>query len=373
MKILLLGEYSNVHQNLATGLRALGHEVTVASDGDGWKNYRRDIDLSRKSTGYVDSIKFYIKLCQQFRSFKNYDVVQIINPVFLSLKAERIWKFYKFLRQNNKKVFLGAFGMDHYYVKTCLDGHTFRYSDFNLDQQIRISKENAIWLNDWLKGEKGKLNQYIAQDCDGIIAGLYEYYVSYQKDYKEKLVHIPFPIHLNSKEEFKVRGKNSKIRFFIGIQKKRSEYKGTDIMLKALQRLEKDYPSLCEIVKVESVPFYQYIQLMDDSDVILDQLYSYTPAMNALEAMAKGLVVVGGGEPEYYELIGDDTLKPVINVLPDEEHVFTSLQHILKNSHLVETLSLKSRQFIEKYHDCIIVAQQYIDFWGNNSSEQLSK
>lgn len=112
---------------------------------------------------------------------------------------------------------------------------------------------------------------------------------------------------------------------------------------------------------------------MDDSDVILDQLYSYTPAMNALEAMAKGLVVVGGGEPEYYELIGDDTLKPVINVLPDEEHVFTSLQHLLKNSHLVETLSLKSRQFIEKYHDCIIVAQQYIDFWGNNSSEQLSK
>ena len=37
MRILLMGEYSNVHNTLAIGLRALGHEVTVASDGDSWK------------------------------------------------------------------------------------------------------------------------------------------------------------------------------------------------------------------------------------------------------------------------------------------------------------------------------------------------
>ena len=37
MKILLLGDYSNVHATLALGLRALGHKVTLASDGDTWK------------------------------------------------------------------------------------------------------------------------------------------------------------------------------------------------------------------------------------------------------------------------------------------------------------------------------------------------
>ena len=47
MRILLLGEYSNVHWTLAKGLRTLGHEVTVASNGDFWKNYPRDIDLAR--------------------------------------------------------------------------------------------------------------------------------------------------------------------------------------------------------------------------------------------------------------------------------------------------------------------------------------
>lgn len=48
MKILLLGEYSNVHATLAEGLRMLGHDVTVASNGDFWKNYPRDISLVRR-------------------------------------------------------------------------------------------------------------------------------------------------------------------------------------------------------------------------------------------------------------------------------------------------------------------------------------
>ncbi len=48
MKILLMGEYSNVHATLAEGLRKLGHQVTVLSNGDFWKNYPRDIDLVRK-------------------------------------------------------------------------------------------------------------------------------------------------------------------------------------------------------------------------------------------------------------------------------------------------------------------------------------
>ena len=48
MRILLIGEYSNVHNTLAKGLQALGHDCVVASDGDHWKNYPRDIDLRRE-------------------------------------------------------------------------------------------------------------------------------------------------------------------------------------------------------------------------------------------------------------------------------------------------------------------------------------
>lgn len=43
MKILLLGEASNLHWTLAEGLRSLGHQVTVASNGSHWMDNSRDI------------------------------------------------------------------------------------------------------------------------------------------------------------------------------------------------------------------------------------------------------------------------------------------------------------------------------------------
>ena len=88
MKILLIGEYSNVHHSLATGLRALGHSVTVVSDGDGWKNYPRDIDISRTSTHPWHTLSYLLRLHRLWPKLKGYDVVQLINPVFLELKAE---------------------------------------------------------------------------------------------------------------------------------------------------------------------------------------------------------------------------------------------------------------------------------------------
>ena len=60
MRILLIGEYSNVHWTLAEGLRSLGHEVCVASNGDFWKNYKRNISLTR-SKSKISGIKLLLK------------------------------------------------------------------------------------------------------------------------------------------------------------------------------------------------------------------------------------------------------------------------------------------------------------------------
>ena len=363
MKILLLGDYSNVHATLAKGLRQLGHEVTVASDGDGWKNYPRDVDLYRNmNLGKWRTLRYFWHLLKAFRKFRGYDVVQLINPVFLPLKAERMMPFYKYLRHHNKHVFLGAFGMDHYWVKAGLDCTTFRYSDFNMGVEVRESEENDIWISDWLRGAKGELNKRIANNCDGIIAGLYEYYASYLSEFKDKLKYIPFPIIPQT--DIKVdEAIPKRIRFFIGIQKSRSEYKGTDIMLRALERVAQELPDRCEIVRVESVPFAEYVKLMHGSDVILDQLYSYTPAMNALEAMARGLIVVGGAEPEHYELTQEPELRPIINVQPNEESVYLALKDLALHPERIPQLKRDSVAYINKHHDYIKVAQRYLEAW----------
>lgn len=384
-----------MHATLAEGLRSFGHEVVVASDGDGWKDYPRDIDLKRPGTPGAGTLRqrlldaFYlVRLRWLFATkFRGFDVVQIINPVFLPLRAERIANYYRKLRRNNGKVFMAAYGMDHYWVKAGLDCKTFRYSDFNIGSVIRRDlPENKIFIDEWLNGPKGDLNKSIAEDCNGIPAGLYEYWASYSvylpDEHKYKLHYIPFPIKVNvasfPKESLmSAEGEASRpVRFFIGIQRSRSAYKGTDIMLRALERVKERYPQLVDIHKVESVPFEEYRRLMQNSDVILDQLYSYTPAMNALEAMSQGLVVVGGAEPEYYTLQeqsysngssnagNSEPLRPIINVAPNESSVYEALCSIVEHREELPRLKRESREFVKRYHDHTIVAEQYLNFWN---------
>lgn len=361
MRILLLGEYSNVHWTLAQGLRTLGHEVTVASNGDFWKDYPRDIDLTRRSVGKWDTLRYLWKLKRVMPRLKDYDVVQLINPMFLELQAKHILPFYQQLRRQNRSMFLGAYGMDKYWVEAGLDCHTFRYSDFNIGDEIRHSADNDAWIAEWLHGEKGRLNEYIAKDCDGIISGLYEYQKSYESHFADKLTYIPFPIELQPVE---IKALKYPFHFFIGIQKSRNEYKGTDIMLRALERLQQTYPDRVIIEKAENVPYDTYQRMIEHSDFLLDQLYSYTPGMNGLLAMSKGMILVGGGEEEHYTLLGEDELRPIINVQPNEESVYHELEQIVLHPERAEQMKQDSITYIQRHHDHIKVAQQYIDFWN---------
>lgn len=364
MRILLIGEYSNLHFTLATGLRSLGHHVTVASDGDGWKNYQRDIDITRKSYSLTGSITYTLNLAWNIQRLTGYDVVQIINPIFLNLKADKNLRFYKFLKKHNSKVFLGAFGVDHYWVKACLDKTTFRYSDFYYgDRELKLPANKGI-INDWLAGDKAKINIEIAETCDGIVACLYEYYVSYLTEFTSKLKYIPLPIDTGSLEKKDLSNPIDKVTFFIGIQAQRSVSKGTDVIYDVLQQVHKDYPNDSKICKVVSVPYHEYEKLMSGSDVLIDQLYSYTPAMNGLTAMGKGLVLVGGGEPEYYHLQGEKENKPIINVVADRNDIYEKLEQIIKEKHLITERAQSSICFVEKHHDHIKVAAEYIAFWS---------
>ena len=110
MKILLLGEASNLHWTLAEGLRTLGHDVTVASGGSGWMNNRRNIDLRRSGYGLAGSLRYIFDVVRYLPRFRNFDVVQLSNPVFLQLRPEKNRLVFDYLCRHNRKIFLDALG-----------------------------------------------------------------------------------------------------------------------------------------------------------------------------------------------------------------------------------------------------------------------
>lgn len=361
MRILLLGDYSNVHSTLSEGFKALGHECVVASDGDKWKDYPRDIDL-RREFGVKGNASFLCRLIKALPSFRGYDIVQLVNPIFFELKAERILPFYRYLRRHNKKVVLGAFGMDYYWAYVNTYERPLRYSDFNFGSQIRQDAEAQLYRNEWIGTPKERLTKHIAADCDGIVAGLYEYWVTYQQ-YKDKMTFIPFPMKMPA-ESVRI-SVGEKVKIFVGISRNRSAYKGTDIMLSAARAVQQKYPERLDLQVAEGVPFAQYEMMMNSSDAILDQLYSYTPAMNSLLAMSKGIINIGGGEPENYDILGETELRPIVNVQPTFESCYEEIEKLVLHPELIPDMKRQSIEYVKRHHDYIKVAQQYIDYYSN--------
>lgn len=365
MKILLINECSNLHTTLAKGLKELGHQVVTVSGGNGWRNYPRDISLVRKTPSHLDGLMYLARLYALLPQFRGYDVVQLTNPIFFDIKAERLFSIYDYLRRHNKSIFLGAFGTDHYWVKTCCQEKPLRYSDHNLGEQVRTNRDALIDQKEWIGTTKERLNKHIAQSCDGIIACLYEYWTCYQYAFADKTTFIPLPIETPLSAPQAAKTENPKmLKVFIGIDKERNEYKGTDIMLKAAEELKKKYPDRMTLEIATSVPFAQYQHMMDNSDVILDQLYSYTPSMNSLLAMSKGIVVVGGGEPENYDILGERELRPIVNVQPTYESVYHELEQLVIHPERIPELKRQSVEYIKKHHDFVKVAMQYVSFWN---------
>lgn len=378
MKILLFGEYSNVHWTLAQALRKLGHEVTVVSNGDEWKAYPADISLIRKP-GRWGRLIYLLRVLLLLPKLRGYDVVQLINPVhFVDLKAERAVRIYDYLRRHNKKVFLGAFGYDYHYVYDSVVRRTLRYCDFYTPTREVHHEWNDANERDWLHTYKKEACIHIAETCDGIISGLYEYDVAYRPYFSDKTTFIPLPIDVakgdgvkagHSKHYAQSTKQENKLRFFIGINRSRTMLKGTDIMLRALERLVADYSDRAAMVKAESVPFAEYKEMMCSSDVLLDQIYSYTPAMNALQAMSQGLVVVSGGEEENYGILGETELRPIINVQPDEEDVYRQLEWLVLHPERIAQLKRDSIEYVRRHHDSLKVAKRYLEAWRIDNSQ----
>ena len=76
MKILLIGEASNLHWTLAEGLRANGHTVTVVSHGSHWLNNKRDVSIVRRGYDLFHSIQYMADIIRHLPQMRGYDVVQ---------------------------------------------------------------------------------------------------------------------------------------------------------------------------------------------------------------------------------------------------------------------------------------------------------
>ncbi len=366
MKILLLGDASNYHRCLGDGLAALGHDVTVASAGSGWMDTDRNIDISRPLGGKLGGALLWAKLLAMQSRFKGYDIVQLSSPGFIEQRPNRIEKFFDLIRKHNGSVFLTALGTDHYFHKMCVDPNgPLKYNEWMINGKLtnHYHSHQSI-ATEWSGKLLEELARKIYSEVDGVVTALYEYDLSVKTVLPpDKVAYAGIPINTKSIKPVKMGETPQKVKFFLGRHKSRMSEKGTDIFERVARQLIDKHPSHCELEIVENLPYNKYIQQLRNAHVVLDQLYSYTPATNALLAMAMGLNTVSGGEPEFYDFIGEPSMRPVINGTPDNDKLFSTLEEIALHPEQIIPRGIEGREFVVKHNDYIIVAQRFVDFW----------
>ena len=375
MKILLVGEYSRLHNSLQEGLRALGHQVMVISTGDYFKKYPSDILLQRKfDTGLARKIKIAIYLLFKFditswhitrqffknaSSLKGFDVVQLINESSFGATPRDEIKMISFLKQNNKKLFLLSCGTDYLSVQHQLSDIN-PYSILSNYKEGRVSKIEFKSILKYTTPAFKKLHQYVFQNIDGVIASDFDYHMPLQ-GHKKYLGLIPNPINTKKLRICKVDTKRP-ITIFMGINRTNYHSKGISYFEKALAIIQQKFPKKVHIEIVENLPYEQYIEKYNNAHIILDQVYAYDQGYNALEAMAKAKVVFTGAETAFMQHYKLDT--PVaINALPEVDSLIIALEKLIDNPEKITEIGLAAQDFVIQHHDYKKVAQQYLDSW----------
>lgn len=367
LKVLLFGDASSYHRTLAEGLARLGHKAVVASHGSHWLDTERDIDTCRRWKNRFGGLDLWLRW--QFgmkRKMAGFDIVSIATQSFIELRPERQQAVYDWLRTHNRAIFNSALGTDTNYVEECLDPQSaIRYSEFRLFGKVSpLCQSRPSLTSDWLAEPLKRFSRHIYSTIDGAVSALYEYDIALRRILPpEKIAYGGIPINLDVLQPVELPDRIEKVKLFLGRYRERCLEKGTDVLEAAAKAIVGKYPRNAELVIVENRPYKEYLGLLRSAHVVLDQLYSYTPATNALQAMAYGLNTVSGGAPEFYDFIGERELRPVIHVEPDYESVYNALEHTVLNRHEIRPRGLAGREFVEKHNDCRIVAQRNVDFW----------
>lgn len=359
MNILLLGEFSALHKNLKEGLQRLDHNAVVASGGDSWKQIQTDLNWSspyRGLIGYLDKAK---RIAQIMRSLEGYDVVQLISPVIFPRQFGVNKRLIENLMGRNGKVFLvGAGSTDTNSVIADFQQNKYKYPQFY--EEI-VKAYGSLWS----QTESGRrYNSFLLNKIDGYIPISYLYAEGYRDIGYEKLCPtIPIPINVKD-IEYQDTTVGQKVIFFHGLN--RDGIKGTPLISQAMENIKKKYPNDVEVIIDGRMPLTKYMKLLRRVHVVIDQVYSLSYGMNAIYSMAMGKTVVGGGKLECLQEFGVESC-PVKPIEPSVTDIQKVLEEILDSKKNLSELGLKSRQYVEKVHDCEKIAQKYIDTWGSNN------
>ena len=379
MKVLLCGEYSSVHSELASALTKKGFFVSVLSDGDGYKGFPADIKVTgaikrREVLGNIfypvfdffglAGISRYL-LFDKSMIGSDYDVVQLINPVVVhEFGALGNFLLIRYLQKKGKALFLCGLGDDSRWVAACLK-KKYKYSPLD-----RLSFRN---LRNYYGALKYIFNPaylllsfYAEQKSHKVLVGLDDYRIAYNGVKKAHFIRLPISVERFSRPIVKDYSKEP-IVVFHAWQKGKELKKGNDILHDAvLKTLDVYGDEAIKYVVASGLSYDEFVKSYQGCDIYLDQVYSYDRGVAGALGLAAGKVVFSGFElVDQYSDEAPNNIKIIgVNALPDVDALVAALSFLIDNPKVVHDIQSQAYEFARNNHESSVIADQYLQVWN---------
>ncbi|VXB63602.1 Glycosyl transferases group 1 [Flavobacterium sp. 9R] len=377
MKILLIGEYSRLHNSLKEGLVALGHEVILVASGDAFKNFPSDYSFRAQ---IINSNWFFKKTRNLIYSLTRIEIEQIEHAIRFYLLLPKLDKFdhvqlinsdaletfpwvsrflYRKLFQNVKSRSLLICGDETPVIEYLLKKE-LSYSILTPFFEDATLKNHFYYPLKYTKPSYRKTFEWLAQNCQSMTSSDMDYKIPMERmGFNAPL--IPNPVNCE-KIPFESISNLEPIVIFLGINRGSYIKKGIRYFEEALTEIEKIYGNKVTISVCENQPYETYISLYNKGHIVLDQIYAMDQGYNALEAMAKGKVVFTGASEAFTNYYGLNE-NVAIHALPDKDYLVQQLSYLIENPSKIKEIGKRARGFIEKEHHYVKIAKQYLAAW----------
>lgn len=342
--VLVYGEYSGYGKSLVKGFRELGYNAEVFSfSGDGFKKINNGLKLNGKNK--FQKMISMIKTIPKILKYKN---ILIMNPSFFDIRFLGPLVL-TLLKLTNKNMVLLCCGDDVEFIRQGKNGNieNWPYSD------IPLPKKNYFNTRiDFLT------NYLVATFSNKLIPTMYDYHKAWSlSKFSYKLTEtIPLACDAKIKKITEKDFNKEKVVIMHGIN--REGFKGTNIIKKALLKIEKEYGNKVEILFPEKLPLSEYLLLMESVDIAIDQSKGNSYGMNAVYSMFAGHIVLAPANQHFKD---DLNLKktPIVSIENNEDSIYIALQKIIENPHDIYLRKVESQEYAINIHSPKIVAEKF--------------
>lgn len=172
--------------------------------------------------------------------------------------------------------------------------------------------------------------------------------------FKKQYSNIYFPVNISDFPSKKLQDLKTNEKLRLLHAPTNPDYKGSKYVYKAIEELSRIYNFDFKVIT--GVPIKDLYEEILQSDIIIDQMLVGYYGLFAIESMAMYKPVISYVREDIWNIVKDEC--PLINSNPD--NLYDNLENLLKHPEILTELGMKSRKYVEQFHDSEKIARKIL-------------